>query len=125
MKLHLTQAEGKHLITGHGPGWVKVNTEHYSSSLIVLPDQLIENWPADSPRNLTPELFSDIAHIRPEVLLIGTGLKLFFPPSSCMQHVIDAGFGYEIMDTAAACRTFNILMSEGRNVAAALIIEPN
>ena len=124
MKLQLTQPEDKYLITGHGPGYVKINDSRHLSSLIIMPDQIIEGWPVSAASTLTPEHFARVVEYRPEVLLVGTGHKLAFPAPASLRLIIEAGIGYEIMDTAAACRTYNILMSEGRNVAAALMIEP-
>jgi len=122
MKLHLTQSEGRHLITGYGPGWVQVNETRHSASLILTPGQL-SDWLIASFEALEATHFAKVVDLAPEILLIGTGARLRFPDPVCMKLLAESGIGFEIMDTAAACRTYNILMSEGRNVAAALIIE--
>jgi uncharacterized protein len=122
MKLHLTRPDGSNLITGYGPGWVKVNDTRHNASLVLTPAQLLPGWPVADPAALAAEHFEQPLALAPEVLLIGTGAHLRFPPAPCLRLLIEAGIGYEVMDTAAACRTYNILMSEGRNVAAALII---
>lgn len=122
MKLHLTRPEGNNLITGYGPGWVQVNETRHTASLILMPTQIISAWPVQTFEMLTAEHFQAAIALVPEILLIGTGAKIHFPPAACLKLLIEANIGYEVMDTAAACRTYNILMSEGRNVAAALII---
>ena len=122
MKFHLTTGEGQHLITGYGPGWVQINELRHSVSLILTPAQMLAPWPVESLDALGPEHFRSVVDIAPEILLLGTGAKLRFPPVPCLELLIEANIGYEIMDTAAACRTYNILMAEGRSVAAALII---
>ena len=122
MKLHLTQAEGRHLITGYGAGWVQVNETRYHSSLILTADQLLAEWPVPDMGRLTEELMRPLIELRPEVMLLGTGARQRFPTAGLLRVLAQSGVGYEIMDTAAACRTFNILMAEGRQVAAALIL---
>ncbi|HEY3327992.1 MAG TPA: Mth938-like domain-containing protein [Novimethylophilus sp.] len=122
MKLHLTRPEGNNLITGYGPGWVQINETRHSASLILMPGRILPSWPVADFEALAAEHFTAAIALAPEILLLGTGAKLRFPPAACLKLLIEANVGYEIMDTAAACRTYNILMSEGRNVAAALII---
>jgi len=122
MKLHLTQAAGNHLITSYDTGWVEVNAVRHTQSLIVLPNQLIENW-VDSDFDSLAELdFILFLELKPEVILLGTGQRHRFIHPSITRNLTDAGISIECMDTAAACRTYNILMAEGRHVAAALLI---
>lgn len=123
MKLHLTQAEGRHLITGHGPGWVEINASRHTTSLILTPDKLLDDWPVASFEALEAAHFQPAIDLAPEILLLGTGKQLRFPAAACLRLLAEANIGFEVMDTAAACRTYNILMSEGRNVTAALIVE--
>jgi uncharacterized protein len=122
MKFHLTTSEGNHLITGYGPGWVQVNDARHNTSLILTPSRILEPWPVASLEALTAEHFRPAVELAPEILLLGTGATLRFPPAACLRLLIESNVGHEVMDTAAACRTYNILMAEGRNVAAALII---
>lgn len=122
MKLHLTRAAGNRLITGCGQGWVQVNEVRYTQSLIVLPDQVITGWPASDFTSLAAIHFEKLLELKPEVVLLGTGDKHQFVHPRLSHALTDAGIGVECMDTAAACRTYNILMAEGRHVAAALII---
>ncbi len=122
MKLHLTKAEGNQLITGYGQGWIEVNTKRYEHSLVVLPNQIMEDWQATDFNSLTAEHFNKILSLEPEVVLLGTGDKHRFIHPKLSRALTEAGIGVECMDTAAACRTYNILMAEGRHVAAALLV---
>ena len=122
MKLHLTRAQGNQLITGYGEGWVEVNETRYPHSLIVLPGQLLKDWEATDFEHLTAAHFERLAALQPELVLLGTGVTHRFIHPSISRPLLDAGIGLECMTTAAACRTFNILMAEGRHVAAALLI---
>jgi uncharacterized protein len=124
MKLHLDSPGGSYQITGYGPGFVRVNEQRYARSLLVFPDKLIPHW---SPVNISSLCAADmnpIIGLSPEIVLIGTGSRHVFPDAYLMAPLIAVRVGVETMDTFAACRTYNILLAEGRRVAAALIIEP-
>ena len=120
MKLHLTRAAGNQLITGYGDGWVDINDTRHHSSLIVLPNQLVTDWLVADFDSLAAEHIERIAQLAPEVVLLGTGATHRFVHPRIGKALFD--IGVESMSTAAACRTYNILMAEGRHVAAALII---
>jgi uncharacterized protein len=123
MKLHLARAEGRNLFSGYGSGYIAVNGERYERSLIVLPDRIL-NWePADFD-DLTESVFSGLAQLSLEILILGTGARLRFPHPSITRALHSAGTALEVMDTHAACRTYNILLSEGRRVGAALLLGP-
>jgi uncharacterized protein len=122
MKLHLTQAEGQNLITGYGEGWVEINRKRYEHSLIVLPESIIEDWQVHDFEDLTIEHFQKLVALKPEVVLLGTGIKHKFIHPRLTAPLTALGISVECMDTAAACRTYNILMGEGRQVAAKLIV---
>jgi uncharacterized protein len=121
LKLHLDHPANTNAITGYGPGYVQVNQDRHAGSLIVLPDRLIEAWRPQSFDDLTPEDFSELAELPVEIVIIGTGEKLRFPHPKITQALTRRRIGFESMSTAAACRTYNILMGEGRAVAAALL----
>ena len=110
------------MFTGYGAGHVIVNHKRFEHSLIVLPDRIIENWDANAFEDLTAEHFDFVMALQPELVLFGTGASLRFPHPRLTRSLIQAGIGVEVMDTAAACRTYNILTAEGRQVAAALLI---
>ena len=122
MKLHLTTAENNHLITGYGDNYVEINQQRYVQNLIVMPQTLILDWQAGIFADLTEAHFEKIAELKPELVLLGTGGKHQFLHPKVYQSLTAQGIPLECMTSAAACRTYNILMSEGRNVAAALIL---
>lgn len=121
MKLHLAQTAAN-LVTSYGEGYVTILRDRYESSLIVLPDEVIADWPPQDFDSLRPEHLTALVERNPEIVLLGTGNKLRFPRPEVMRPLIELGRGYEVMDVAAACRTYNILVAEGRRVAAALIL---
>ena len=123
MKLHLARAEGRNLFSGYGPGYVAVNGTRHERSVIVLPDRILD-WEATSFDELNEAAFSGLAQLPLEILILGTGARLRFPPPSLTRAIHTARIGLEVMDTHAACRTYNILLSEDRRVGAALLIGP-
>jgi uncharacterized protein len=122
MKLHLTQAENNNLITGYGDGFVEINKQRFNQSLIVTPDKLIQNWTAHDFTHLNENDFTVLLNLNPEVVLLGTGHIHRFVHPKLIASFSEKNIAVECMTTHAACRTFNILMSEGRNVAAALLL---
>jgi uncharacterized protein len=122
MKLHLTTAENQYLITGYGDSFVEINKRRYASNLIVMADKLILDWHATDFASLAEAHFETILTLKPEVVLLGTGEKHQFVHPKIVQKLTAQGIPLECMTTVAACRTYNFLMSEGRNVAAALLI---
>jgi uncharacterized protein len=121
VKLHLSGTDTVNVFTGYGAGYVEVNRTRYDAGLIVTPDRIIERaLPPFSA--LTAAHFSEIADLKPAIVLLGTGPALRFPTPSLTRALVDAAAGLEVMDTAAACRTYNILSAEGRNVVAAILM---
>jgi uncharacterized protein len=123
LKFEREQAEGKNLFTGYGEGYVEVNGKRHSASLLVGGERLVTDWPAASIGQLTADHLAAIVGIKPEIVLLGTGKAFQFAEPRLLAPLYGAGIGVEVMDTAAACRTYNILLGEGRNVLAALIID--
>ena len=122
MKLHASGPRGVNTITGYGEGYVMVNGERRSSSLVVLPDR-IEEWSVKRFDQLSAEDFSYLKNLKAEIVLLGTGPKQRFPHPRLTAELAGAGIGLEVMDVQAACRTYNILVAEERKVAAALLFE--
>jgi uncharacterized protein len=122
VKIEREQAEGKNLFTGYGEGYVAVNGARHSESLVVSGDRLVTDWPARALEDLKPDHLAAIIQLRPEIVLLGTGATFQFPEPALLAPLYKAGIGVEVMDTPAACRTYNILLGEGRNVVAALIV---
>ena len=122
MKLQLARIDKQNAFTGYGEGYVLVNARRYEHSLVVLPGQLIENWGVPDVSALGEDHISFLAALNIEIILLGTGGELRFPRPRLLQPLAHARIGVEVMDTHAACRTYNVLLAEGRNVAAALIV---
>ncbi|MEK6663420.1 MAG: Mth938-like domain-containing protein [Pseudomonadota bacterium] len=122
MKLHLSQHPGQNLFTNYGAGYVMVNQQRFEKSLIVLPDKLIDDWAPRSLDELTETHFEFLAGLDAEIVLLGTGAVLHFPHPRLTAPLATRRIGFEVMDTYAAARTYNILMGEGRRVAAALLL---
>ena len=110
-------------ITGYGPGWVGVNGEKITASVIVASTGERIEWHASRYDDLGPGHFARLAELGAEVALFGSGNRIRFPKPAWLKPLIDASVGLETMDTAAACRTYNILAQEGRKVAVALLLE--
>ncbi len=121
MKLQLAQTEGWNTFTAYGEDYVSVNAVRHQDNLIVLPYQLIEKWTAASFSSLSGADFDFLATLDAGIILLGTGKLLRFPSPELMQTLMQARKGIEVMDTQAACRTFNVLAGEKRKVAAALL----
>jgi len=121
MKFHL-QNTGGLLITGTGDGWVRVNSDEYRENVVVTPEGVTTGWAPAGFAALAEDDFRALLLQRPEVVLLGTGIRQLFPEPRLLRALIDARVGVEVMDTRAACRTFNILTGEGRRVVAALIV---
>jgi len=121
VKLHASAPTHLNTFTGYGEGFVQLNGERRESSLLVLPERVMD-WPPASFEALAEAHFALIAELRPEVVLLGTGARLRFPHPRLTASLARAGIGFEVMDAQAACRTYNILMAEERVVAAALLL---
>lgn len=123
MKFHLLASEGtQYLINAYTHDSVTINELVYRDNLIVMTTQL-QQWSARSFESLCVKDFAALCALKPELILLGTGSRLRFPKPALMLPCIEANLGVEVMDMRAACRTYNILMGEGRNVAAALLFD--
>lgn len=122
MKFHLEQRTGLNTFTGYGNGYVTVNNTRHEHNLAVLPETILDHWTAGGFDSLSAADFAALAGLGLEIVLLGTGARIRFPRPELLHPLIEAGIGVEVMDTPAACRTYNILMGEGRKVAAALIV---
>lgn len=122
MKLHPANFSHQYIFTGYGDGYVVINQIRYEKNLIVLPDRLIENWPVISVSELEIQHFENLLPHALEIIVLGTGIAYQFPSHSILSQAAKMGIGIEIMDTKACCRTYNILVEEGRRVGAVLFI---
>lgn len=122
MKLNLDLQAGTHVIRSYAPGEVRIGDRTLRQSLIVTATSLVEDWRPRTMDELQASDLADILALRPAVLLLGSGPRQQFPEHSLLAKLYAARVGFEIMDTGAACRTFNVLVAEGREVAAALML---
>ena len=126
MKLHLDPANGSHVITQHGAGFVVIDGIRVTEHVIILPDVIINPWRIGSvtftATSLCVDDFAAIFERRPELVVFGAGAVFRFPERRILAAFAEARIGFEVMDTPAACRTYNVLVSEGRRIAAALLI---
>ncbi|HUQ28095.1 MAG TPA: Mth938-like domain-containing protein [Usitatibacter sp.] len=122
MKFERDPAGGRNTFTGYGAGYVEVNGRRHTSSLLVSAERLVIDWPAVSVDALAADHLAAILELKPEIAILGTGARFRFPQPARLAPLHQARIGVEVMDTQAACRTYNILLGEGRNVVAALIV---
>lgn len=126
MKLHLNTQANLNLITAYSEAYIEINKQRFGHSLIVMPELCLHDWDV---KHCTEIGLSQVAKLielhrshKIEVLLLGTGEKQHFLTGAPYFALVEKGIAIECMSTAAACRTYNILMSEGRQVMAALIV---
>ena len=122
MKFHL-QAPAANVITALGPGWVRIGEAEYRENLVLMPDAIATGWAPSGFGALVAADFAALLEHAPELVLLGTGARQQFPHPSLTDALARSRVGVEVMDTRAACRTFNILVAEGRHVVAALIVD--
>ena len=123
MKLQSDPHSGANTITGYGDSYVEINKTPYSHAVLLSSDGEIQEWDIKSFDGLSATDFSQMASLKPELIIIGTGKRQRFPKPELLRTLIDAKIGFEVMDSQAACRTYNILVGEGRQVLLALIVE--
>ena len=123
MKMQADRLDGSNAISRHGPDGVIVNGHEYRSSVIVPWTGAVARWPVASFEALDEASFEALAALSPELVIFGSGSRLRFPKPGLLKPLMARRIGFEIMDTAAACRTYNVLLAEGRAVVAALLFE--
>jgi uncharacterized protein len=125
MKLHSTSTQQYQTVTAYDDAGVEINAVRFAHSLLVLPEAAPVAWPVPSFDALSAAHFEQIDATGPDVVILGTGQKQRFVHPGLITSLTARRIGVESMDSQAACRTYNILMAEGRKVALALIIEPS
>ena len=123
MELTLHKPGDHHFIRSCDANGVTVTDTLYRESLVLSADRLVSDWPVRSVAELGEEHLEAVLEMEPEVVLLGTGRKQAFPAPRLLRAFFERGIGFEAMTTEAACRTFNVLVSEGRTAVAALIID--
>nr|WP_297353320.1 Mth938-like domain-containing protein [uncultured Caldimonas sp.] len=123
MKLQPDRIDSANVIGARGPDGVTINGQAHRTSVVVPWKGRVSSWECTGVEEIRAEHFQQVAELAPEVVLFGSGTRLRFAKPEALRPLIERGIGVETMDTAAACRTYNILVSEGRSVVAALLIE--
>lgn len=122
MKFAQDSQEDGYVITAYDDNSVSINGKTFSQSLVVASTRLHEHWDIADIELLNSSHIELVLSFQPELIIIGTGKNLVFPAIEIYSGIIEHGVGVDFMDTGAACRTYNILMSEGRDVVAGLIL---
>lgn len=121
MKFQPDRADGVNVITRHEPGRVWVGTVCFEQAVVVPWSGTPAPWVAQRQQDLTADSFASLLTFKPALVIFGSGERIRFPRPEWLRGLIEAGVGLETMDTAAACRTYNVLASERRHVVAALL----
>jgi len=123
MKFALADSTNGYLIRAYSEKELVIGEKRFNRSLVLLPDRIIPDWRPDSFQQLTAEDLESLVELHSDLVLLGTGQRQAFPPPALYRSLVSSGIGLEIMTTPAACRTYNILVAEGRRVTAALILD--
>jgi uncharacterized protein len=121
MRFNLDRPATLNVVRAYSPGLLRIGEREFSRSVILAAEALID-WRPQHVGELTAVDLEPVLALRPEVLLLGSGARQVFPAAELLAPLYAARVGFEVMDTGAACRTYNVLVAEGRAVAAALII---
>jgi uncharacterized protein len=121
MRFTQDSSSGTNVIRGYAPGELKINDAVYRSAMIVSASAIVPGPPIANAEELAPVHAAEIRALEPEVVLLGTGTRQTFPANRFGAEFLRAGIGFEVMDTGAACRTFNVLVAERRRVVALLL----
>lgn len=122
MRFTLDTHPSANLVTGIGPRGIRVGEQWFEGSLIINAAELLADWPVRDLDALDLEALAPVMRLAPEIVLLGTGARIRFPDPALFAALAAHGIGLEVMDTPAACRTYNVLVSEDRPVVAALIL---
>ena len=121
MHMHADATTGANKITAYGPGYFVVSETRIESSIVVTPSDEVQAWPPVAWSDIDEESFDLLESLEVEILLLGTGNEHRFAEPGILAQLHRRGIGVEVMTTSAACRTYNVLVAEGRRVAALLI----
>lgn len=122
LKLQLATTGTQKVFTAHGAGYVVVSGDRFEQPIVVTPEQVFTDWPAQDFTTLADAHFAWFLTLQPEVVLLGTGSQQRFAHPRLYRQLTEAHIGVECMDTPAACRTYNILVAEDRKVVAAIFL---
>lgn len=122
MRLSLDETTQSNQISHYHPDKITVNKRDYKKSLLICANKLLSPWTEHDAAQLTADDFTLLLNCKPTIIIIGTGEKLTHLDPALIADIQQQGIGLEVMDTAAACRTYNVLLSEGRDVVAGLLL---
>lgn len=123
MKLQPDAAQNLNTVTRYGLGFIEINQVRHASSVLVMPEGPITPWLIQSFEDLSSTDFEQMIALQPQVIIFGSGARIRFPKPELLAPLFKAKIGIETMDLQAACRTYNILMAEGRHVLGAFLID--
>ncbi len=123
MKLQPDKQPSLNTVSAYGPDYIEINAQRYTQSLLLSPESPVIEWSCTRFEDIKTEDFEQIAKLAPAVVIFGSGQRIRFPQAALIAPLIARNIGLETMDLQAACRTYNVLMAEGRKVVAALLIE--
>lgn len=123
MKFTLETGAQVNAITARGAGEVRVRERVFTTSVVLTARDALPDWTGRDAATLAVEDLEAVLALGPDIVVLGTGERQVFPPPALLAHAARRGVGLEVMDNAAACRTYNLLLHEGRNVAVALILQ--
>lgn len=121
MKFSQADPSDGYLVEAYAPGRIQIDGRVFGIGLILSPRQLVPDWGPARAEDLTATHLEALLALDPQVILLGTGARQVFPALALLARGMARGIGIEVMDTGAACRTYNILMGEGRQVVAGLL----
>jgi uncharacterized protein len=122
MRFTQSSSTARNLIRSYAPGEIRINDQIFHDALIVAPSSIAPGPALTEAGELTAAHAADIIALAPELVLVGTGRRQVFPPAEFGAQFLRAGIGFEVMDSGAACRTFNVLVTEERRVVALLLV---
>jgi uncharacterized protein len=123
VKLQPDKQPSLNTVSAYGPDYIEINAQRYTQSLLLSPKTPVIEWSCTRFEDIKIEDFEQIAKLDPAVVIFGSGQRIRFPQAALIAPLIARNIGLETMDLQAACRTYNVLMAEGRKVVAALLIE--
>lgn len=122
MQITQEDYQGHLPIKSYKPGAVTIGDVVYTTSFIISPNGIEPNWNVSPMQQLTLSDLQPLLATNPQLILLGTGETLIFPPRELLQQIMQLGIGIDVMDSSAACRTYNLLLAEGRCVAAGIVL---
>jgi len=121
MRLHQEAHSGRNVIRAYAPGVIRINDVNFTGSVIVSATQILTEPVLANVGDLSQAFAQRVLELEPDLVLLGTGIRQVFPPAAFAAEFLSAAVGFEVMDTGAACRTFNVLVAELRRVVAVLL----